>query len=325
MGQRNSRHSHDHSQAGHAHGGPDRSHSVAMGRRGLMVATSITFTIMLVEIVGGIWSNSLALLSDAGHMFTDTMALGLSLFALIFAERPATAEKTFGFYRAEILAALFNGTALAVVSIIIFYESYDRIINPQPVGGSIMLAVAIVGLIANIIGVMFLTGARHHNMNVRSAFLHVVGDLLSSVGVIIAAAIISFTNWTVIDPLISVAIALIILRSAISLIFEAVNILMEATPKDIDILHMRETMLAITGVIDVHELHVWTIASGFRALSCHILVDDILTSHSSEILDKIKCELHDKFDIEHTTVQFECEACADALACRFSPNEPETI
>lgn len=313
---------HDHV---HAHGSHDRSHDVALGRRGLIVALSITATIMIVEIIGGWLANSLALISDAGHMFTDTMALGLSLFALIFAQRPATPEKTFGFYRAEILAALFNGAALAVVSSVILFESYQRIIDPKPVAGGLMLIVALIGLVANMVGVFFLSQARHHNMNVRSAFLHVVSDLLSSVGVIIAAIVIRYTDWFVIDPLISIAIALIILRSAITLLFESVNILMEATPKDINFAQIRSEIIKIDGVRDVHELHIWTIASGFHSLSCHILIDDILTSHSNEILDQVKHLLEEHHGINHTTVQFECKNCSDSLACRFDAGEPGTI
>lgn len=321
----------DHEHAGHSrrhrhrHGEISRKESVAMGKRGLIAALLITLSIMVAEIIGGLMSNSLALISDAGHMFTDTMAIALSLFALIFAERPATPEKTYGFFRAEILVALFNAVTLVIVAGAIIFKSYQRIISPQAVESTLMLIIAAIGLTANIIGALFLSKVRHHNMNVRSAYLHIIGDMLSSVGVIVAAAIIWFTGWTVIDALISIAIAFIILRGAISLMMESISVLMESTPRDIDIAQIKGAITAVEGVKEVHELHVWTIASGFHALSCHVLIDDILTSHSDEILRQLKEVLNHKFSIEHTTIQFECANCSDALACRFMPGEPETI
>jgi cobalt-zinc-cadmium efflux system protein len=215
-------HGHEHSH-GHGH---DTVRSFSGGQRDLLIALSITVLMMFVEVVGGLLSNSLALLSDAGHMFTDNLALVLSFFAMRFATLPATDRKTFGFYRLEILAALLNGIVLVLLSLYIMYEAYLRILHPQPVQGGLMLVIAIIGLIANVAGAFFLFKHSHSNLNIRGAYLHIVGDALSSVGVVIGGGVIIYTDWYLIDPILSIVISLVIIYGSWNLVKESVNILL---------------------------------------------------------------------------------------------------
>ncbi len=292
-------------------------HSYIENSRALWWAIGLTGSIMVVEFGGGWWANSLALMSDAGHMLTDLMALLLSLFALQLAMRPPSATKTFGLYRMEILAALINGAVLIFISSYIFYEAYQRWQRPVVVESSLMLLVALLGLGANGLAGLILRRQSHGNLNLRSAYLHVLGDALSSGGVICAAIIIYFTNWYTIDPLISIAICLVILRGAVRLVWDAVNILLEAVPKDINLPNVQEALQAIPGVKSLHHLHVWTISSGMHALSAHVLVGDVQTKSTDQILKEINQTLQEKFQIVHSTIQFECDDCRDNLVCHF--------
>lgn len=276
-----------------------------------MIAMVIILAVMVVEVIGGLYSGSLALLSDAGHMLTDFFALLLSFLAVRFASLPASPQRTFGFYRLEILAALNNGMILIFLSLFIFFESYQRFLHPTEVHGPLMMAVAVVGLIANGVAIYLLEKASHENLNVRSAFVHVMGDALSSVAVIVGGVVIYFFHWYTIDPILSILIGLIILRGAFSLVLESVNILLEAAPKSLPLDLVSKELLAIEGVREVHDLHIWTITSGKYSLSAHVLIDDLLTSHSSEILDHINHVLQEHFGITHTTIQFECIACGE--------------
>ena len=300
-------HAHDHAR-GHAHGG-------AGGRKGLLFALGITLFMMIAEIAGGVLSNSLALLSDAGHMFTDTLALALSFFAMKFAGMPATEKKTFGFYRLEILAALLNGITLVLISVYIMYEAYQRILNPQPVAGTLMLIVAVIGLIVNIVGALFLVKHHETNLNIRGAFLHIIGDAISSVGVIIGGVVILYTGWFLIDPILSILIALGIIAGAIGLVSESVSILLESAPSHINIAAVAEEIAKLDGVREAYHIHVWTITSGVYALSAHVIIDDRPVSGSRVLLDAITQRLTDRFKIMHSTIQLECERCDESGSC----------
>jgi cobalt-zinc-cadmium efflux system protein len=268
---------------------------------------------MVVEIIGGILANSLALLSDAGHMLTDILALGLTIFAMRFAQRPPTASKTFGFYRVEILAAFFNGMLLLFISFYIFYEAYQRLVHPQEIKGLFMLVVAAIGLLANGVGITILRKSTQKSLNVKSAFLHIVGDTISSCGVILGGLVILYTGWYLVDPLIGIFIGMLILWGAYSLLRESMDIFLEATPRDIDVEKMLDDLRKIKGVKDVHHLHLWTITSGIYAMSAHVLIEDLLTSRSAQVLKEIEGLLQGKYSMEHTTIQFESESCGDDL------------
>ncbi len=281
----------------------------AGGRRDLLIALFITLLMMVAEVIGGLLSNSLALLSDAGHMLTDNLALLLSFFAMTFASLPATDRKTFGFYRLEILAAFVNGIVLVLISIYIMYQAYLRMVHPQPVQGMLMLVVAIIGLVANVIGALFLFKHSHHSLNIRGAYLHIVGDALSSVGVVIGGVIILYTGWYLIDPILSIMISLVIIYGSWSLVKESVNILLESVPSHINIETVAAELAKVKGVREVYHIHVWTITSGVYALSAHVLIDDQPVSGSRELLDTIRALLADRFKVLHSTIQLECERC----------------
>ena len=282
-------------------------------QRDLLIVLAIAGMVMIAEIIGGILANSLALLSDAGHMVTDILALGLTLFAMRFARRPPTASKTFGFYRVEILAAFLNGILLLFICLYIFYEAYQRLVHPQEIKGLFMLIVAAIGLLANGVGILILRRSTRRNLNVKSAFFHIVGDTISSGGVIVGALLILYAGWYVADPLIGIFIGVLILRGAYSLVRESIDIFLEATPRDIDVEKMLGDLRKIRGVKGIHHLHLWTITSGIYAMSGHVLIEDLLTSQSAEILKEIEELLRGTYSIEHTTIQFESESCGDGL------------
>jgi cobalt-zinc-cadmium efflux system protein len=282
-------------------------------QRYMLIVLSITAGVMIAEIIGGLLANSLALLSDAGHMLTDILALGLSIVAMRFAQRPPTASKTFGFYRLEILAAFFNGVLLLFISFYIFYEAYHRLLHPEEIKGLFMLVVAAIGLLANGVGIVILRRSALRNLNVKSAFFHLVGDTISSGGVIVGGLVILYTGWYLADSLIGIFIGVLILRGAYSLVSESIGIFLEATPKDISMEKMLDDLHKIEGVKEIHHLHLWTITSGIYAMSAHVLIEDLLTSRSAQILREIEGLLQGKYSIEHTTIQFESESCGDDL------------
>jgi cobalt-zinc-cadmium efflux system protein len=282
----------------------------------LVGALLITLVFTVIEIAGGYLTGSLALFSDAGHMFTDTLALILSLGALKVGLRPATEEQTFGFIRAEILAALINGATLIIISLIIFYEAIQRLFNPPEISAPLMLGVAIAGLGANAIGVVLLHKQSKASLNVRGAFLHMFGDMISSVGVIIAALLILFFGLVIADPVISIVIGLIILIGAWRLVKQSTSILLESVPSHLKLQDVMKSMLEITGVKDIHDLHVWTLSSGLYALSAHIVVEDKKVSDCSQITTNCESMLKEKFHITHTTLQIECTSC-DSNNCVF--------
>jgi cobalt-zinc-cadmium efflux system protein len=288
-----------------------RAHSST--QRNMLAVLSITAGVMIAEIIGGLLANSLALLSDAGHMLTDILALCLSLVAMRFAQKPPTPSKTFGFYRLEILAAFFNGMLLLLISLYIFYEAYHRLIDPREIKGLFMLLVASIGLLANGVGIVILRKSALKNLNVRSAFFHLVGDAISSGGVIIGGVVIIYTGWYMVDSIIGIFIGVLILRGAYSLVRESIDVLLEATPKDIDVEQMLDDLRQIEGVREIHHLHLWTITSGIYAMSAHVLIDDLLISRSGQILKEIENVLRGKYNMEHITIQFESESCGDEL------------
>jgi cobalt-zinc-cadmium efflux system protein len=259
----------------------------------------------VAEIAGGVVTNSLALLADAGHMLSDTAALGLSLFAVWIAERPPTPQRTWGYYRGEILAALANGAALVAVSVFIFVEAYHRIRQPPTVWGSVMLAIAAGGLAVNLAGLWILGGGRSESLNVRGAWLHVMTDMLGSIGAIAAAALIWAFRWYWADPAISALIGLLVIYSAWRLVAESVSVLMESAPRGIDVDEVLRVMASVPGVAGVHDLHVWTITSGLDSLSAHVDVAD--GRRPSEILAELRRVLHGRFGIDHITIQIEPE------------------
>lgn len=258
---------------------------------------------MIAEAVGGWLTNSLALIADAGHMLTDVAALTLTLFAIWFAARPATSKKTYGYYRLEILAAFVNGIALVLLSIWIIYEAIGRWQDPPDIPGTPLTIIAIGGLIVNLIAAYLLHSDHKHDLNMRGAFLHVIGDLLGSVAAIIAGVLIWTLGWLWADAFGSIFISAIIILSAWRLILESVNVLLEGTPRHINLAAVETTILETEGVGGVHDLHVWTISSGIEALSAHISHGDSVLH--SELLAIVRTKLHDRFGIDHLTIQME--------------------
>jgi cobalt-zinc-cadmium efflux system protein len=296
-------------------------HHSAASTQPLKITLGLVLLIMVAEIVGGLFSNSLALLSDAGHMLTDALALALSLFAMNLARRPATPTKTFGYHRAEIMAALANGMVLVVVSVIIFYEASKRFAEEPQVKSPLMLIVAAIGLVANIIGVFLLRQGSRKSINIKAAFWHVIGDTLSSVGVIVAGIIIYFTGWTMADPILAVVIGAVILWGAVRVVKESVDILLESVPPHVKIAKVVAAIKQVPGVEDMHEVHAWTITSGIYALSAHLRITDQMVSQSSDILAQVNGVLSRDFGITHTTLQMECESCPTGVACTLPEQE----
>lgn len=291
-------HNHSH---GHSHG---HGHSHTNNKKALFWAFVLIATFMVVEVIGGVITNSLALLSDAGHMLSDAAALGLSLFAMKLGERKATHSKTYGYKRFEIIAAALNGLTLILISIYIFIEAYHRFADPPQVQSMGMLAISVIGLIVNIIAAWILmSGDKDENLNVRSAFLHVLGDMLGSVGAITAALLIYFFGWGLADPIASVAVAILIIISGWRVTKESFHVLMEGTPEQIEVSEVKDEIMKIPGVKDVHDVHIWSITSGVMMLSGHIAVEG--EGVHDRVLHKAQILLHDRFGIDHSTLQVE--------------------
>ena len=283
-----------------AHGHP-HPHDHAATRRSLALALALTATFTVVEVVGGLLTGSLALLADAGHMLADDFSLGIALFAGWLARRPATATRTFGFQRAEILAALFNGAALVAISIWIFVEAGRRFADPPEVEGGWLLVIAARGLAVNLAAAAILSRGAPDNLNVAAALRHVFADVLGSIGVITSATVILLTGWDLVDPLISILIGLLVLGSSWTVLRDSIRILLEATPAGIDAQEVGRAMVGVDGVQEVHDLHVWTVTSGFPALAAHVLVgrDDDCHARRRELEEVLRR----RFGIEHTTLQ----------------------
>jgi len=284
-------------------------------QRPLFIALGITSVVMITEFVGGLLANSLALLSDAAHMLADCLALLLSIVAFRFSSRPPTNKTTFGFYRLEIFAAQINGGVLLFLSLFIFYEAYHRLLQPEPIKSLLMMIVAGVGLLANAASALILQKSSRKNINVKAAFLHVMGDLFSSAGVIIGGIVIYVTGWFVVDPILSIMIGLIILKGAYSVVKETAAVLLEAVPKHIKLETLIREVEAMEGVESFHDVHVWTITSGLYALSGHVQIQDQRISESTQIMEGVKEYLAQRYHIDHTTLQFECESCEPDQVC----------
>jgi cobalt-zinc-cadmium efflux system protein len=277
-------------------------------KKALTVVLCLTVGFMFVEAAAGFFTGSLALLSDAVHMLIDIVAISLALFAIWFSLRPPTSRKTFGFYRAEILAAFLNSLILFVISIGILIESYNRLRVPNENIKSLeMSVVALIGLGVNFLGVYILSSFKSDKLNIRGAVLHVISDAIGSVGALVAGLVMLKTGWHYADPLASILIAFLILRGAWKLLSESAHILLEGTPKGIDLKSLENAIGSHNGVLGVHDLHAWTLTQGFEALSAHLVVEDIKTSE--ELVEEIKNHLHDEFQITHVTLQVETRKC----------------
>jgi cobalt-zinc-cadmium efflux system protein len=307
---------HNHNHAGHEHARSGHSHSHNANKKALAISFFLIAGFMFVEFIGGYMTNSLALISDAGHMLSDAVALGLSLSALIFGARVATSSKTYGYKRFEILAALLNGMVLVLLSVYIFKEAIERLSEPPHVIGRGMMVISIIGLVVNIIAAYILhsRGSAEENLNVRSAFLHVIGDLLGSVGAIIAAVLIMLFGWYIADPVASMIVSLLVLYSGWHVLKESVNILMEAKPSGIDSAEVASLLKSIDGVEDMHDLHIWMIASDFSVMTVHLMVSP--GSDRDLILEKAKHSIDKAFGIKHVTIQLEgCNICPHEETC----------
>jgi cobalt-zinc-cadmium efflux system protein len=287
---------------GHNHAAPAGS-AGGRHRKSLLLALALTSSFLVVEVVGAIMSGSLALLADAAHMLTDVGGLALALFAIWFASRPASPSKTYGYLRAEVLAALTNALVLLLLTVYILYEAYRRFFEPPEIASVPMLIVAVIGLIVNLISMRILAAGSKESLNLKGAYFEVLADMLGSIGVIASALIIMLTGWTLADPIIGVAIGLFIVPRTWALLTHSVNILMESSPVGLDLPKLELMLKGIPGVIDVHDLHVWTITSGVDAMSTHLLVTDG-TDEQAALLEA-RTRVHEDFGIDHTTIQIE--------------------
>ena len=315
-------HGHDHAHAHpHAHGSAPRGsafdHGAQVHQRGddgpdvsraLKLALIITSIFLVAEVVGGVVSNSLTLLADAGHMLTDVGALAFSLFVAWLSRQPATPRRTYGYLRWEILAAFLNGAALLAVSAAIVWEAIARFRHPEPVQTGIMLVVAALGLVVNGFAAKLLHGGAGHSLNMRGAYLHVLSDLLGSVAALVAALLLRYFGWTIADPIASILMTVLIVRGSWSLVRESVDILLESTPAHIDVLEVRQALEAVADVESVHDLHVWTLTSGVVAMSAHAMVRE--AGHHQRVLETMTAEAG-RLGIHHTTIQLENRALVD--------------
>lgn len=288
--------------AGHSHG---IAAGTAAGRHKgrLAGALALTTGFMAVEVVGALWTGSLALLADAAHMLTDAGGLALALLAIRFAERPATPQKTYGYVRAEVLSALTNAVVLLLITIYVLYEAYKRFFEPPEVLGGPMLVVAVAGLAVNLVSMRLLAAGSSESLNVKGAYFEVMADMLGSLGVIVAAGVILLTGWTLVDPIVGAAIGLFIVPRTWNLLKQAVHILLEGTPPEVDVSLLERRLLEIPGVTAAHDLHVWTITSGLDAMSCHLVVADM--GRARDVTVAANELLKTDFGLEHTTIQVE--------------------
>ncbi|MBI2204023.1 MAG: cation transporter [Candidatus Rokubacteria bacterium] len=279
--------------------------AAARSRGALRLAFALTVVFLVVEAAAAWFTGSLALLADAGHMLADAAGLALALFAIWIAARPPTPEKTYGYYRVEILAALVNAVVLLGVSVGILVEAWQRIVSPRPVDAGPMLGVAALGLLVNLVCAWLLHHGAEESLNVRAAYLDVLSDAATSAGVIVAAGIVLLTGWTTADPLTSAVIAIMIVWRTWHLLMQAVNVLLEGTPAHLDLGQIETAMREVPGVRRVHDLHVWTLTSGREAMSAHVVVDDV--RESDRLLEELHTVLHARFGIDHTTMQLETD------------------
>ncbi len=287
----------------------------------LAVSLGLTLLFVVVEAAAGFLSNSLVLLTDAAHNLTDVLALGISWYAMRLTGQPANSRQTYGYHRAGILAALVNSTTLVVISLGIFYEAWRRLMSPPEVRSDILVGIGLIALVVNLATALLVRKGSDHDLNLRAAFIHLMGDVLSTVGAVIAGIIIFFTDWNWLDPAVSFLIGLLILWSAWGILRETVDILLEATPRDVDMTRLVGEIVQIPGVLGVHDLHVWSISRGLRTMSAHILTDDLPLSSGEGIQSQVSDLLARRFNIAHATLQLECVGChPDSLYCDIHPH-----
>lgn len=287
-----------------------------------VLALALTGIIFLAEFIGGFWTHSLALLSDSAHVFMDAFALGLSYLAIRAAKLPADDKHTYGFHRMQVLAAFINGATLFLIAFEILREAWDRFQNPEAVSAGPMLVIAVIGLIVNLIVAFTLSKHDQDDLNTRSAFLHVLGDAAASVGVIAVGVILLFVDWLWLDPLVSIMIGVLILFSSGRVLKASIHILAEGMPEGMTATSIAEAMKKVSGVSQVHDLHVWTVAPGYIALSAHVTVEDQSISQTAEMMIALKETLHEGYEIQHTTIQFECENCGQGTVLCLEPSIP---
>ena len=303
-------HNHDH----HGGAGHDHSHELrSAGRRSLIAAFILIAGYMLVEVAGGILSGSLALLADAGHMLTDAASIAVALIAMMLAERPSSVQRTFGYHRLEILAALLNALTLWLIAAWVLVEAYDRFTSTLEVKGGLMLSIGVIGLGVNLGAAWILHGSSNHNVNVEGAFMHVIADLLGSVGVVISGILIWVFGWTLADPIVSVVIAILILISSWRLLAKVVHVLLEGTPEHIDVYQLCSKLEAVEGVTLVHDIHVWTLSPGNEALTAHVLIDPDYPGDMEALRLRLREVVYHDFGIGHITLQVEksLEGCTE--------------
>lgn len=285
----------------------------------LSLSLFLTLAFVVIEAVAGLFANSLALLTDAAHNLTDVIALGLTWFAVRVTAQPANARKTYGYHRAGILVALLNSTTLVIISLGIFYEAYRRFLSPPEVESGILIGVGLIAVIINLVTALLVHRGSEHDLNLRSAFVHLMGDVLSTVGAVLAGVVIYFTDANWLDPLVSVLIAFLILYNAWGILRDAVDILLESTPRDVNIPSMVKEIAQVDGVLGVHDIHVWSLTQSLRTMSAHILTDDLHISAGTVIQRQISEILQHRYNIVHATLQLECVDCfPDSLYCDLS-------
>jgi len=311
-------HSHDHAKGeaahGHEHGtGGHAGHDHAAGanERSLKIALAPTCAFLVVELAGGFIAHSLALLSDAAHMFTDTAALAIALMAIRIAKRPADSKRTFGYHRFEILAAAFNAMLLLAVAVYILWEAYLRLKAPPEISSNLMLVIAIVGLVVNLLSMKVLRGGQEESLNVKGAYLEVWADMIGSIGVILGAVVIEFTGWAWVDSAVAILIGLWVVPRTVTLLKSSINILLEGVPEDVDMEKLKAMLLSIPGVKSLHDLHVWSVTSGKSTLTVHLVVDAGADAEQA-ILPEVRQRLAGSFGIHHITVQCELTPCGQA-------------
>ncbi|HVT95034.1 MAG TPA: cation diffusion facilitator family transporter [Bryobacteraceae bacterium] len=292
-------------------------HSHGTGKA-LTWSTAATLAFVAIEAAAGLWSHSLALLSDAGHNFTDALALILAAVALRYQAKPPDETKTYGYQRAGVLAALFNAVTLVVIALVIFWEAWQRLVAPEPVHDTVMLVVSTLGVVVN--GAIMLSLHRgRKDLNIRAAYIHMLGDAIGAIGIIAGALLIRFTGWVEVDPILSILIGVMIVWTAWDIIRESLNVLLEGLPRGMNLQAITAELRAVAGVVDVHDLHIWSLGSEANALSCHVLIEDMPPSASNGILKRINDVLCG-FGIHHTTIQFEHVRCAlSASPCMIHP------
>jgi cobalt-zinc-cadmium efflux system protein len=301
----------------HAHGSP------AAGRY-LGLSVFLTLSFVTGEVIAGYFASSLALLSDAGHNFADGLALGLSWYAVWIARQPADPKRTYGYHRVGILAALANAVSLVVIALVIFWEAASRLWAPEPVQGSLMIGVALAAILLNAVISLWLRADAKHDLNLRSAYLHMLGDAVAAFGVVAAGVVVLLTGWAAADPAVSFLIGGLILWSSWGVLKESANVLLEAVPKGMDMPALEQGVRAVPGVRGVHDLHVWTVASGIVACSCHVLVAEQTVREGQQVLRAVAGLLRERFGVGHTTIQVEVDGCEpDHMYCTLLSKKAE--